>query len=240
MKTSVKLLARSQLSLVEESLCRGVCYLSLFQNKIILEIRSNMLSPNGVAYPEWFRSNIVAATGTIDDIALQFNCSRASVVRFRRLARNGEPLAGGRQPKLHPDDRKWILTADVVVHMLEFISMSPQVSLVELQSFLLCGFNITVSQSTVCRELKRCGYSRKKINRFSMNRDEVQRVNWWLNSVDNRGVAALNPDLLVDIDKSTFTWDSAQRKHGYSLIGTKALCGGLVSELLSLFKQLLK
>ena len=185
--------------------------------------------PRGVAYPVWFRANIVSASGSIDDIAERYHCSRASVIRFRRLSARGLPLAGGRQPILNPDDRNWTLNSDQVVDMLQFICMCPQVSLVELQSYLLLGFHVNVSQSTLCRELRRCGFSRKKINRFSSQRNEAQRVDWWVNGIHNNGVAGVNPDLLVDIDESTFTWDSAQRKHGYSLIGTKVMCGGLVS-----------
>ena len=35
------------------------------------------------------------------------------------------------------------------------------------------------------------------------------------------GVAGVHADMLVDIDESTITWDSAHRKHGYSVIGKK-------------------
>ena len=138
-------------------------------------------------------------------------------------------VKGGRRPITNPDDRRLILSADDVVNMLQFISICPQVSLAELQSYLELGLHVSVSMSTLCRELKRCGFSRKKINRFSQKRDETQRIDWWVRGVHLNGVAGVNPDMLVDIDESTFTWDSAQRKHGYSLIGTKAMCGGRVS-----------
>ena len=185
--------------------------------------------PSGVAYPLWFRENVVAATGTISDIAQQFNCSTVTVSRFRCLHVAGEGLGGGRRLVSAPDDRNFLLSTDDVVNMLQFISMCPQATLAELQSYFLLGFDIAVSKSTLCRELQNCGYSRKQINRFSIRRDEAQRILWWVNGPLQNGVAGVNPDVLVDIDESTFTWDSAQRKHGYSLIGTKAMSGGLVS-----------
>ena len=180
---------------------------SLFVNEFLL---SKMSAPSGVAYPLWFRENVVNATGTIEQIAAQFNCSRSSIVRFRRLNSAGQGLQGGRRQVSSPDARKFLFSAQDVVNMLQFISIYPQVSLAELQSYFLLGFNITVSTSTLCRELKRCGYSRKNINRFSVRRDEAQRIRWWVNGPHLNGVAGVNADMLVDIDESTFTWDSVQ------------------------------
>ena len=182
-----------------------------------------MNRPSGVPFPEWFRANVVSASGTIDEISSTFHCSQASVSRWRRRILDGKPLKGG---GAHAE--KCVLSADDVMNMLQFVSLCPMVSLPELQSYLLLGFEVDVSQSTLCRELQRCGFSRKKIQRFSNLRDEAQRISWWVLGVHQNGVCGLDHNLLVDIDESTFTWDSAQRKHGYALIGEKAKCGGLV------------
>ena len=151
------------------------------------------------------------------------------MVRFRRLNAAGQGLGGGREPQTSPFQRNFLLSPADIINMMQFISIVPQATLVELQSYFLLGFNISVSTSTLCREIKNCGYSRKNINRFSIRRDEAQRILWWVNGPNQNGVAGANADILVDIDESTFTWDSAQRKHGYALIGTKAMAGGLVS-----------
>ena len=187
-----------------------------------------MHHPVGVRYPLWFRRNVVASTLTHADTASQFGISVSSVVRFRDLALVGL-LEGGRRVEVDPSDRKLTLTPEDIEGLLVFLTVCPQATLRELQSYLFEGHRVIVSISTLCRELKRCGYSRKKLKRFSMLRDESERVRWWTSSPHNRGVAGLNVDLLVDIDESTFTWDSAQRKHGYSLKGQIASCPGLVS-----------
>ena len=114
---------------------------------------------------------MVSATGSLEDIAEQFNCSRASVVRFRRLNSAGQGLQGRRNQVTSPDERKFLLSAQDVVNMLKFIGIYPQVSLAELQSYFLLGFTISVSTSTWCRELKRYRNSRKQFDRFSVRRD---------------------------------------------------------------------
>ena len=186
-----------------------------------------MLSrPTGVSYPLWFRENVVASTLSAPKTAAAFGISAGSVHRFRALHRAGQ-LEGGRKPR-DVDSRNLTLTPDDIEGLMIFVNISPQATLRELQSYLLHGHHVQVSTSTVCRELKRCGMSRKKLKRFSLLRDEEERIKWWTSPPHENGVAGLDVDSIIDIDESTFTWDSAQRKHGYSVIGSKASCPGLV------------
>ena len=84
-----------------------------------------MNNPSGVAYPLWFRANVVAATGTISEVAQQFHCSEASVSRFRRLNAAGH-LGGGRLPVALIEDRKLLLAPKTLCTCFSLLAFVPK------------------------------------------------------------------------------------------------------------------
>ena len=112
------------------------------------------------AYSEDLRKKIVGAllrgTGK-SEAARLFGVSLSSVKRYARTAREGRPLT----PKKNPGKRltlgktaKALLKADLDERAAATLS--------QRRSFLQDVTSILVSNSTVCRLLKRLGYTRKK------------------------------------------------------------------------------
>lgn len=113
------------------------------------------------AYSEDLRKKIVEAVcgrgvGK-SDAARSFGVSLSSVKRYVRLAREGKPLAPKKRPgsKGKLDERARRLLA-------EDAKERPFLTHYERSEYLRSATGISVSASTVCRELKRMEWSRKK------------------------------------------------------------------------------
>ena len=170
----------------------------------------------------------MASTQSHADTASALNVSVSTVKRVRYRWRDHGDCQVGRET-VPASLRKCTLSPSDCEVLSQFVGMYPQVTLVQLQNFLFLGLNIAVSTATVSRELSRLGFSRKKINRYSIYRRESDRVNWWLKPPACNGCLGVSVDDLVDIDESKFTWESAERKYGYSLKGFRAKAPGVVS-----------
>ena len=187
----------------------------------------SLSKPIGVPYPSWVRQNIVASTKSHIDTASEFNLSVSTVKRVReRWQKYGDIKVGRRE--VPPSERRCTLTPRDCEVLAQFICSYPQVTLVQLQQFLFIGLRVALSTSTICRELKKLGFTRKQINRYSIYRRESDRVNWWLNPPCLNGCNGVAVDDLVDVDESKFTWESAEQKFGYSFKGMRAKTSGLV------------
>ena len=186
------------------------------------------MRPVGIPYPEWMRLNIVDSTQSHADTAKVLNVSVSTVKRVRYRWRDFGDCQVGRQ-NVPAALRKCTLSPTDCEILSQFVGMYPQATLMQLQNFLFIGLHIAVSTATVSRELRRLGFSRKKINRYSIYRRESDRVNWWLKPPASNGCLGVLVDDLVDIDESKFTWESAERKFGYSLMGYRAKAPGIVS-----------
>ena len=115
------------------------------------------------AYSEDLRRKIIEAlnSGTnTSQIARLFGVSLSSVKRYARMAREGKPLAPtkapGKRPKIDEYGRR-LLQAD--------LKERPAATLSERCKFLERVLRMKVSESTICRLLKRLGWSRKKDQR---------------------------------------------------------------------------
>jgi len=112
------------------------------------------------AYSEDLRKKIVGAllegTGK-SEAARLFGVSLSSVKRYARTAREGRPLTPrknpGKRPKLGESARA-LLEVD--------LAERPVATLSQRRRFLQDVTGVLVSNSTVCRLLKRLGYTRKK------------------------------------------------------------------------------
>jgi transposase len=127
-------------------------------------------------YSEDLRRRIVRAVrGGIpkSSAACVFGVSLSSVKRYFRIAKQGASLApregGGRPPK----------TNETVEKLLEDdVEKRPEATLSERRRFLECTTGTVLSDSTVKRQLKRLGFSRKKRTVGAMERDEWLRATW--------------------------------------------------------------
>jgi transposase len=113
------------------------------------------------AYSQDLREKIVQAVfeGGIGktETARTFGVSLSSVKRYARAASEGKCLAPKRRPGSEPklDERaRKLLAADV--------EERPFATLPERREYLKVVAGISVSNSTVCREIKRMAHTRKK------------------------------------------------------------------------------
>ena len=112
------------------------------------------------AYSEDLRKKIVEALGrgaTKSEAARTFGISRSSVKRYAKLADEGRPLAPKKRPGLKPK-------LDEAARKLleEDLEERPAATLRQRREYLRAAVGVSVSESTVSRELGRLGWSRKK------------------------------------------------------------------------------
>jgi transposase len=112
------------------------------------------------AYSEDLRKKIVEALGrgaTKSEAARTFGISRSSVKRYAKLADEGRPLAPKKRPGLKPK------LGQAARRLLEEdLEERPAATLRQRREFLRAAAGVPVSESTVSRELRRLGWSRKK------------------------------------------------------------------------------
>ena len=97
--------------------------------------------------------------------------------------------------------------------LVQCVSEKPSMYLHELQNELFCATGTWVDCATVCRTLKRLGFSRKKIRYVALQQSEEQRITFMAEMV------ALNPQMLIWIDETGCERRNLIRKFGYSLRG---------------------
>jgi hypothetical protein len=118
-----------------------------------------------------------------------------------------------------------ILNQDQTTVLLWYKLLNQSASLQSYVDFLKIVCNVTISKSTVCRELKKLGFSYKNMKYYSMSRDENDRINYWCNGPEylpRRGMLNVNYLEIVDIDESGYYTDAANRKKGHSGKGIPA------------------
>ena len=125
------------------------------------------------SYPKELRVRVVAAVEqgehSIPEIASLFGVGITFIKKMLRLHRAGDDLAprhgGGPKPVLKEPERSLLE---------EQIAAQPDLSLQELQQFLVEKRRVSVSQSTLCRVLQELGLPRKK--RAFLPKSGTQRV----------------------------------------------------------------
>ena len=182
-------------------------------------------TPCGVSYPDWIRGKILDSPleETTRSIAKRIGISQSTVVRVLnadedRVFRNG------------PRPNECILSEEDAAFLCLLKCNYPQASLAECQLALEIERGKTVSISTVSREIKRLGMTRKKLQRFSSRRDEDSRVRWWTQPPHLGGCAGVDWSNLVDIDESSLTFGDSQRLYGHSFSGIPARFASKVRE----------
>ena len=97
--------------------------------------------------------------------------------------------------------------------LIQSLLNKPDMYLEELRQELIQIFGTDVSLSTICRTLKRLGFSRKKLRQIALQRSEEQRLKF------KEEISYLNADMLVWIDECGSNRRNEIRKYGYSLRG---------------------
>ena len=180
--------------------------------------------PVGVPYPDWIRAQIQDSpvNQSTRSIARKMNLSQSTVSRILRSDLSARDNSGVRL-------RECILTEDDATFLCTLKCEYPQASLAECQIALDLERGKVVSLSTVSRELKRLGMTRKKLQRFSCRRDESARVRWWTMPPHMGGCSGVDWTNLVDIDESSIQFGESHRRYGHSFAGMPARFPSLVS-----------
>ena len=90
----------------------------------------------------------------------------------------------------------------------------PEATFIKVACVVKAGTGETLRQSQYSKELKRLGFTRKRLAHLSRRRCEADRVRWWTQRpdpaalVDERGCFGLDSRLLVDIDEKPI-WSAA-------------------------------
>ena len=183
------------------------------------------LRPKGVPYPDWVVARILACPDNWSNraIASVVGVSPSTVSRvLRRRSQDPNELNGRR-------NRRFKLTEQMAGVLFLLLLIHPQITLLECQSFLETEKGVRVSLSTICRELQRLGFTRKKVQHFSCKRNEERRVQWWTEPPSRGGCFGVDWRCMVDIDESHIRWGDTRRQYGHSLVGVPARYSALVS-----------
>ena len=174
--------------------------------------------PVGVAYPDWIRAQIQdsPAFESTRSIARRFNVSQSTVARILRSDFTERDVHGVRlnECSLSMEDAAFLF-----ILKCEY----PQASLAECQLALETERGKLVSLATVSREIKRLGMTRKKLQRFSIRRDEQSRVRWWTMPPHMGGCAGVDWTNLIDIDESSINFGECHRRYGHSFAGYECI-----------------
>ena len=177
-------------------------------------------SKRSSAYSDDLRWRIVwqreALQFTISQIAVNL-CVSESTVR-RRFETSGE-VAKSEYPS-EACSRK--ITEPVQFYIMNLVLEKPGIYLSEITSELETVLGVDVSESAVCKFLKKAGFSRQALCTYALQRDEDMRKRFV------RDVSLYPRETILFIDETGSDRRDSLRKHGYSLRGQGAVKGSLL------------
>ena len=137
---------------------------------------------------------------------------------FKRFESTGDvqPSSQPRRPSLHK------LSESEERLIISLIMESPTLYLHEICKEIQKITGKLVSESTICRQLRNHGFTRKKVRMVALQRSEYLRAMFMAE------VLLYRRDQFVWIDESGCDARSYRRKFGYSLRGTRAECDHLL------------
>jgi hypothetical protein len=162
----------------------------------------------------------VAAAGADDVGEHRPELDDDSIISTPSMYRIHRNLIESGAPILTPDCSHLKLDKHQVTLLFWYKCVLKDASLEECADFLEMCCDASVSRATICRELRRMGFTWKQLKYFSMFRNEDDRVLYWTNSPENEirpGLFLANYLGIVDIDESGFYASNAQRTHGHVL-----------------------
>ena len=175
------------------------------------------------------RRNVLKMKGSVQSVAKARGVCPQSVRDFRALLQHGGDL----QPLPRSGGPSFKLSADDAYALYLYTVLVTDASREECCCFLLVFRHVAVSESTISKEWKRLGISRKMMKYYSMVRDEPSRIAWWVKTNDlskprhERGVAGVKHSCIVDVDEAIFYWDRVNRRFGHAPIGQPAKMAGI-------------
>ncbi|RXW12687.1 hypothetical protein EST38_g13170 [Candolleomyces aberdarensis] len=113
--------------------------------------------------------------------------------------------------------RPRVLNSLHVAYLESLIERTPDLYLSELQEQLEDAYGISVSEYTITTSLKRAGFSRKKMTRPALERNEELRAQYQAFVGEN-----YTPEQLVFVDESACNRNTTKRAYGWSPDGTRA------------------
>ena len=125
------------------------------------------------------------------------------------------------KPEQQKERKKKLSLQDLQIFFW-FKSHNKSATLVEVGDFLRDCTGKTVSLCTLQHAKKELGLTRKLVHHFSGERDERDRMLFWINKPDDLirpGVSGINIDDLVDIDEAGRCLTDTNRKFGDSIAG---------------------
>lgn len=121
------------------------------------------------------------------------------------------------------------LTEDQLSIFLWISLVKPNAYLKEIQDFMQHVGHVTMSQSTISNYHSRLGFTSKTMSYYSANRDEADRVAFWVNPLLHEtrpGVRDVTFDQMIDIDECCIIEEQCSRRRGRSLRGQPARMQG--------------
>ncbi|KAJ2932106.1 hypothetical protein H1R20_g5000, partial [Candolleomyces eurysporus] len=139
--------------------------------------------------------------------------SQRTVNRVRQLARSTgsvvrNPLQTGRSRALNSLH---------LAYAEGLIERTPDLYIFELQEQLEEAYGLHVDPTTISRSLKRAGFTRKKLNRPAIERNEELRAQYQAFVGEN-----YSPEQLVFVDESACNRNTTKRSHGWAPVGTRS------------------
>ena len=153
------------------------------------------------------------------DIAANLGVDSATVCQT--LARFRE--SGTVSKKNHPVPRVFKkLTAPLELTILHLVLERPGIYLQEIASEFLDVMGAEISLSTICRFLRKVGFTRQRLRLAALQRDD------FLRSKFVSEVSIYNRDSLIFLDETGSDKRNFIRKYGYSLRGRPMVCRKLL------------
>ena len=148
----------------------------------------------------------------VKDISSRLMVDQSTVRRILQLFGNTGTVTKKDYPESHAENLRLLTEVDQFL-IMELVIEKPGTYLSEIKWQLEKTTGTTVSESTICRFLKQCGFTRKKIKHVALQRSEILRAKY----VAEIGI--YNPESLVFVDETGGERKDAMRKFGYSLCG---------------------
>ena len=146
---------------------------------------------------------------TIKEISELLFISSRSVQRYTALFDE----TGDISPATYQHGPQRLLTVYEETALVQALLSKPDMYLEELRQEIIQSTGTDVSTSTICRTLKRLGFSRKRLRHVALQRSEEKRKTFM------EEMEYLNADMLVWIDECGSDKRNEIRKCGYSLRG---------------------
>lgn len=143
-------------------------------------------------------------------IAANLNIDESTVRRVLHTFTN----TGSVSKRPYPVEKAFrVITEPVKLFIIHLILQKPGIFLHEITNELRVILGLDVSESAVCKVIKKAGFSRQKLATYALQRDDSLRLQF------KTDVAMYTRESLVFVDETGTDSKDAVRTHGYSLRG---------------------